>query len=436
MKPEKQLTRWHEAGIINAEQVELLKHDLKQQAETSYRKNMLATIFTIGGLLVATGGFLFVAANSWIWELFNSGLLKVGGLSLLTFGLYYLGYYLKYEKKSAPKLGETFILIASLLIGATYFLIVQTYNLSISNDLTLLAWLFSMLPLVYIHRLKTLTVISTCIFTAWQLALTLSGAFDYVSQFLVYGLFFYSFGSCHTLFPKFSEIGLTYKNTGLFFVISNLLWLTLLYLGQLIYSPDQGQIYLNQSRELQQTVQGSLLLITSCLLAGFYFYKQCQQKQLIKIEVGVISQIILSVLILSYNLVGSLTGVSLWFTMVFGSLIFGLFHLGFKRENLVAVNLATTYLMLFLIGVFNPCLCYCYLATTYLMLFLIGVYIIFASKNMSMGASVFVVGGFLLMGIGWFIEKKRRALTKAMVEKQQTLITPPVEVPSKEEEEA
>jgi hypothetical protein len=187
-----------------------------------------------------------------------------------------------------------------------------------------------------------------------------------------------------------------------------------LYLGQLIYSPDQGQIYLNQSRELQQTVQGSLLLITSCLLAGFYFYKQCQQKQLIKIEVGVISQIILSVLILSYNLVGSLTGVSLWFTMVFGSLIFGLFHLGFKRENLVAVNLATTYLMLFLIGV----------------------YIIFASKNMSMGASVFVVGGFLLMGIGWFIEKKRRALTKAMVEKQQTLITPPVEVPSKEEEEA
>jgi hypothetical protein len=155
------------------------------------------------------------------------------------------------------------------------------------------------------------------------------------------------------------------------------------------------------------------LLIVSSLLAGFYFYKQFQQKKLVKIEVGLTSLIVLSVLILSYNLVGSLTGVALWFTMVFGSLIFGLFHLGFKRENLVAVNLATTYLMFFLIGV----------------------YILFASKNMSMGASVFVVGGFLLMGIGWFIEKKRRALTKAMVEKQQTLNTPPVEVLSGEEGE-
>lgn len=410
MTQEKQISQWCEAGIITPEQAELLKQDVKQQAETSYRKKMLATIFTIGGLLVAVGGFLFVAANSWIWELFNSGFLKVGGLSLLTFGLYYLGYHLKYEKKSAPKLGETFILIASLLIGATYFLVVQTYNLGISNSFTLLAWLLSMLPLVYIHRLKTLTVISCCLFSAWQLALTLSGSFDYVSQFLVYGLFFYSFGSCHTLLPKFSEIGLTYKNTGLFFIISNLLWLTLLYLGQFIYSPDQGQIYLNQSRELQQAVQGPLLLIVSFLLAGFYFYKQFQQKQLVKIEVGLTSLIVLSVLILSYNLIGNLLGVSLWFTMVFCTLVFGFFYLGFKRGNLVAVNLATTYLMLFLISI----------------------YIMFAFRNMSLGASIFMMGGLLLMGIGWFIEKKRRELTKVMINNKQVM----AEVPSKEEEEA
>ena len=414
MTQEKQINRWCEAGIINPEQAEMLKRDIKQQAEDSYRKKMLAVIFTIGGLLVAIGGFLFVAANSWIWAIFNLGALKVGGLSLLTFGLYYLGYHLKYEKKSFPKLGETFILIASLLIGATYFLIVQTYNLGITNDLTLLAWLLSMLPLVYIYRLKTLTVISCCLFIAWQLTPESSRScfeFDDVSQFLVYGLFFYSFGSGHTLVPKFSEMGLTYKNTGLFFIINNLLGFSLFYLWQFIDHYDHRPIYINFSDELQQIiVQSPILLVISFVLSAFYFYKQFERKQLVKVEVVLTSFIILSILILKYNLIGSFIGVALWFSMVFCTLVFGFFYLGFKRGNLVAVNLATTYLMLFLISI----------------------YIMFAFRNMSLGASIFMMGGLLLMGIGWFIEKKRRELTKVMINNKQVM----AEVPSKEEEEA
>jgi len=373
---EKRITRWLENGLITKEIALNLLKDVKEEKAKLHKLKLNITIYTISVILIGSGIISFIAGNDWILELLNKfEIIKIILLFALTIGSLWGGYKLTYEKKNFPKLGNALIILSSLLIGATYALIGQIYNINANNAGLMFIWLLSILPMAFLYKSFSINVIS--------IVLYILGMIFYFSDTtrtiaslglfmpLIIGCSLYSFGNIPYILEKFNNFSLSYKLTGLTPIFITLLVLTCA-----------------QTSSLQTSEPICYISIVFILALNFISYiKNKKENLLLKAETIFINTtlLFLTLLIALPKINGFLTAL-LAHIAIITIISFG-YNYGYKFKNIKIISSTNWYLMIYLL------INYCRWSWDYL------------NKTL-----FFLIGGTLLLTLGIYLEKAQRKL--------------------------
>ncbi|MBU6998059.1 MAG: DUF2157 domain-containing protein [Theionarchaea archaeon] len=100
-------------------------YDLAEPPEkTGDKSRLITTVSVLGAFLKGVGSVLAVASN---WEKIPD-FLKLLLLAGTTFATYFIGWRLKYDTRSRPKVGSTLLFLGSLFVDATLFLAPQIFK--------------------------------------------------------------------------------------------------------------------------------------------------------------------------------------------------------------------------------------------------------------------------------------------------------------------
>lgn len=373
---EKRITRWLENGLITKEIALNLLKDVKEEKAKLHKLKLNITIYTISVVLIGSGIISFIAGNDWILELLNKfEIIKIILLFMLSAGSLWGGYKLAYEKKNFPKLGNALIVLSSLLIGATYALIGQIYNINANNTGLMFVWLISILPMAYLFKNFAINVISIILYvfgTCFYFSDT-GKTIACLSLFmpLMLGCSLYSFGNISFVLEKFNNFSLSYKLTGLFPIFITLLTLT--------FAED----------EIFQTTEPSyyIAIVLILILNFFNYIKNKKETSLLKIETIFINSILLFlVLMIALPKFSGLFFSLLAHIAIIAIISFG-YNYGYKYRNIKIISSTNWYLIIYLL------INYCRWSWNYL------------NKT-----AFFLIGGTLLLALGIYFEKSQRKL--------------------------
>lgn len=150
-------SRWEEKKIITAKQRVAIMEDIEGESSSGW---FLKILGTIGALLIGAWVILIIAGN---WSGFPKILQLIMALALPIVSLS-LAYYFSYMQIELRKIGQAFALLGWLMIGASITLLGQIYNTDGTVWSLLLIWLIMLLPVLYVFKLKTLSVLATGLF--------------------------------------------------------------------------------------------------------------------------------------------------------------------------------------------------------------------------------------------------------------------------------
>ena len=134
---------------------------------------LIVVLSTLGAVLIASGIISFVAAN---WQ----GMPAMAKLFLLIVGqtaAYWIGYQLQFVR-GYPRVGEAIMFTGAVWFGANVFLVAQSYHLGTDNPDLMILWFLGVLPLAYLARSTSITVMAVGIFTvgvSWKAATWFDG---------------------------------------------------------------------------------------------------------------------------------------------------------------------------------------------------------------------------------------------------------------------
>ncbi len=140
------LDHWRAEGLLTGEQAGTLGASLERglKAQDSARTALIFGI--VGAVLTGMGTILFVASN---WEGMGPGqrtAVLLGGYALTVVAALFA------EKRRFPLLADAIWLLSTLVLGANIFLIAQSYNLALTLWQGTLAWLIGALAMGYARR--------------------------------------------------------------------------------------------------------------------------------------------------------------------------------------------------------------------------------------------------------------------------------------------
>jgi len=138
----------------------------------------------LGSLLVGVGVILFFAAN---WPNITAAA-KVAILLSGVLGAYGAGFYLQYVRQDYPRVGHSLIFLGSLLYGAAIWLLAQTFHLDVDYPQGFLLWGAGLLPLVLVTLSQPVLYLATLVLIIWTLTeQTAFGGYNYLSPVLLLG---------------------------------------------------------------------------------------------------------------------------------------------------------------------------------------------------------------------------------------------------------
>ena len=351
---------------------------------------LIVVLSTLGAVLIASGIISFVAAN---WQ----GMPAMAKLFLLIVGqtaAYWIGYQLQFVR-GYPRVGEAIMFTGAVWFGANVFLVAQSYHLGTDNPDLMILWFLGVLPLAYLARSTSITVKAVGIFTvgvSWKAATWVDGP---ESAFLVMGSLFltaallYSIGMLHLRRANLKLHAGPYLISG-----------ALLAIG-LAYVLTFNEVF-EDTRSLTildfQTLSGSYLALAGILsavtVAALVVAVRNSDNNAVNpvgryAEPGVVALVIafgwftatlpfnsIALYVTAFNL--------LLVLLIFGSIVLGIIN---RREALINVGI-----IFFVID----------LSTRYIEL----------TVDMLDTSLAFVVGGLLLLGVGYGMERARRQLLR------------------------
>jgi uncharacterized membrane protein len=213
------------AGLISAEQRDRIVEHFRLDHP---HNRFLSVLLALGGVLVLTGIILVISAN---WALIP-GIVKIAVGALLMTGAHFGGWKLRGQY---PKAGAALHFVGAGLFLANIALVGQVYHLSARSPNALLFWLVGIVPLVWILRSVSIHVLALIGFVVW-LGMEINASDGYlhfashVSQFGIYagvGLLFYGLGLAlkrtpfATLAPATERIGMLMFHFGLWPTVVN-----------------------------------------------------------------------------------------------------------------------------------------------------------------------------------------------------------------------
>jgi len=189
---QKEVNKWKEEEIIDESQASRIIGrylPYREERKTIKGWSKIVRIFSIfGAVLIGIGVILFIASNwgetpPWVNTLI---------LILFTIGIYFVGWRLKFEKKTHPKIGTALIFLGSLLFGANLILISQIYHIRIEYSNLILVWALAILPLAYFTRSSLILGLSSVLTFSWGIfSLFSQERFYYFSQAITFPLAYY-----------------------------------------------------------------------------------------------------------------------------------------------------------------------------------------------------------------------------------------------------
>ena len=380
---EKKIINWLNEGIIDESAASKMLADIEEDKLKNRRSKINITIYTIAVILIGTAVITFIAANDWVLELLNNfEILKILLMTILTFASLWGGYKLAYEKKNYPRLGDSLIVLSSILIGATYALIGQIYNINANSSFLMFIWLLSILPIAYYFNSYTINIISIILAILGTIFFYAELSIDNLLVWTIFipvlcGALLYTIGNIPIILKKHNKFSLAYKITGALPIFITLLILTC-------------------SVEHSYNITSPYYLIPLALLILLNFINYLFNKEpnmILKIEsISLISILLMLLLLLS------LPSVNIPTVMITANLIIVLmvsfgFNYGYKFENPHIICMTNWILTIYLT------VNYCKWGWS------------FFDKSL-----FFFIGGVCLLALGLYLENKRKRVIKKEVE--------------------
>ena len=217
----KMINRWLEKEIINQELANVMLKDIEEEKARKSRIKLNICIYTIATILIGIGVLAFISANDWLLKIFtDTPVLQIVVMLILTISSLFFGYKMAYETNKFPKLGHSMIFLSSLLIGGTYALTGQNYNINANNSGLCFLWMISIIPVAYVFKNFAINIVAIILYILGVIFYYLELSIDNGDTWTIFipiilGVSFYTIGNIPAIVDKFEKFSLTYKIIGL-----------------------------------------------------------------------------------------------------------------------------------------------------------------------------------------------------------------------------
>jgi uncharacterized membrane protein len=198
------LAVWRREGVIDASQERNILARYGAGSEGAVRALrlgwLISAVSIIGALVLGAGVILFFAAN---WDAIPNAA-RIGTLVAGLGITYGIGYVLL-ERLDMQRLGSAFFLLGVVLFQAALFLVAQTYNMPVDSPVLFLLGALGALPLAYLFGSRIILLLALAAITTWRLwesSLTYDRGVEEWSTLVLAGatgLLLYGFGRLHLL---------------------------------------------------------------------------------------------------------------------------------------------------------------------------------------------------------------------------------------------
>jgi len=379
--------RIREAGLITEDQAAAIIEHFRLDRQVN---KLMVILGAIGAVLVGAGVILLLAAN---WADIPRGVKLAAGVAALV-GAHVAGWRLA-RGGNHPVVSQAMHLTGSILFLANIALVGQVYNLVSRPANAILLWFVGIAGLPWLLRSRAQHVLTLLAFGIWLgIEAITKGSWIEMAQpqhvFIVFGLVGAVLLGWGTLLARsrFSEFGSVTEYLGLYVLQVCLFPLTI------------GEFY------PRNVATGSELVLPSALAAGAIglFLLNAARSKLIPVAQWrvVWAASLCGVAALAWAglfgtggwdwRLGNVTPGWHWLASI-ALFVFCLvqIHVGLLRRAAWMVNLAIAFIAV-------------HALTAYIQLF----------GSMKDTGMVFVIGGVFLIGLAWYLERKRRALLKRM----------------------
>jgi uncharacterized membrane protein len=386
------VAKWRESGIISEDQSNAILNYEAAPVEPfrlGLRFNRLIVVLsTLGAILIGAGLISFVAAN---WQ----GIPAIAKLALLIGGqtaTYWVAYQLQF-RRGYPKIGVAIMFTGAAWFGANVFLVAQSYHLATDNPNLLIWWFLGILPLAYITRSKPITVMAVGIFTigiSWKAATwadNTDSPFMVMGSLLMVAAALYAIGMLHLGRVKLRFHAGPYLVVGALLAIGMTYFLTF---DDILRESRSGGVQDFQAMTSSYILLAAVISGIAIAALAVAMRNTGNLAGTLASRYGESSVVVLVVgmgWLVASNPFETSTPYVITFNLLLIVLIFGSIVLGIvnKREALVNVGI-----VFFVID----------LSTRYIEL----------TVDMLDTSLAFIVGGLLLLGVGYGMERARRKL--------------------------
>jgi len=153
---------WERAGVVEGAVAETLRSRY-MPAETGINR-LIGFVSLFGAILVGVGLILLMAAN---WEELPRAY-RVSLIFGVVLSAYGGGYYLRYERGASPRVGEGLLFLGALAYGAGIWLIAQMYHLPADYYTGALLWALGVLPTAWVLKSPRLLALASLLLTLWM----------------------------------------------------------------------------------------------------------------------------------------------------------------------------------------------------------------------------------------------------------------------------
>ena len=373
-------------GKINQETADILLNEIRIKKEKTNRMRINILIYTIATVLIGIGVISFISANDWILKLLNNlPLIKIIALSTVTICSLFGGYKLAFEGTKFPKLGHALIFFSTLLIGGTYALIGQTYNINANNCALMFIWLISILPVAYIFKNNAINIVSLILFIIGtvffysDIAYSDDNCIYFMTLYMpiLIGFCLYIAGNIPIVKDKYGAFSLTYKLVGLvpifiIFIIMSLMTF-------------KSEIDIMQ---LPFFYQFPVFVLAIINIANYLLTKNVKSRLLQSETIYITAILAIILLLMNLSSVSYIIFALISHIAIISMITIGYIY-GYKYEQPRTIGLINWFLVIYLI------VNYCY----------------WGWSSMEK-AAFFIIGGICLLALGMFLETNRRKIIK------------------------
>ncbi len=376
---------WAHGGLITPEQERAILARIgagEPRAVGVLRLGWFVTAISIIGALVLAGGVVLLFASQWeqlpTW--FRTASIFAGMLAS-----YGAGYALIY-RYDMQRIGSALLLLGVLLYEAGLFLLAQIYNMPADTPLPLLLGAIGALPLAYLFESRIVLLLAIANATAWLVTELLSRYGDSTKSESVliavamFGVMLYAAGQLHARRKSLAIFSDTYEIAGL-----------LVLLG-LVYAFTFDEVWREVIESgVKSYATPAIVYATIALAAALAAVQWLLRPRDIDTRADMAVQAAVVAIAAIVATWPAWTGYALVFNAVYFAIAAGLVTRGFLRGDERYINFG-----LAVVGIG--------LLTRYVDVF----------WSLLAGSAFFIIGGLLLLGVAFAIERMRRGLIRGM----------------------